>query len=247
MVVPLIVPAPGHLKAVLINNGAIKTNNPQVDLILSAANATHMMISNNSSFTGAVWEVYVTAKQWLVSDTQVGPGFGDESKTVYAKFGQGSIAPPAPPVSVSSTQSAIIILDTSPPIVGPVPIMINGGALKTNTKQVMLMLNATGAEMIQLYNDVDLFATTGGTILPYSPTVNWVLSEGNGIKTVYVVFIDDIANRTSFFSADITLIGQQAGEPAITEPIDGAFTADPFIDIRGSGDPGAIIRIHDGE
>lgn len=236
MVVPLIVPEPDHLKAIMINNDALKTKNPTVDLMLSAMNATDMMISNDSSFIGASWETYTTSKEWLVDDTLVGPGQGDGEKTIYVKFKNAS--------QVSDAFSATITLDTSPPTIGAVPIMINGGLLKTDTRQVVLTLNASGADWVELYNDVDIETITGGTTLPYQTTINWTLSEGNGIKTVYVVFIDDIGNRSSFFSGSIALIGQAASVPTIIIPHDGDTTVYPFIDVQGTGDPGATIQIN---
>ena len=76
----LTVPASGDLRAVLINNNASKTNNPSVDLILSAEDATEMMISNASDFAGAVWETFVTAKEWTLADEQVGAGAEDREE-----------------------------------------------------------------------------------------------------------------------------------------------------------------------
>jgi len=243
MVVPLIVPAPGHLLAIMINNNAAKTNQHLVDLILSAQNATHLKVSNDPGLAGAVWETYVSAKQWDVKDDVVGPSYGDGSKTVYVQFGQGIISPPVDPTQISGIFSATIDLDTTPPVVGPIPIMINGGTLKVDTRQAQLALDASEAQSMKLFNEVELATFTGGTIMPYSAEVNWTLSEGNGIKTVYIVFMDDIGNQTSFFSSSITLIGQQADKPVITEPVDGSFTTDPFIDVKGRGDPGSIIKI----
>lgn len=244
MVVPLIVPAPGHLRAILINNNATKTNEPLVDLILSAQYATHLKISNNPHFIGAVWETYVSAKEWYVMDDVAGPSYGDGVKIVYVQFGQGVVPPPASPTQFSGIFNATIILDTTPPVVGPVPIFINGGNLKTDRRQVALTLNASGAQSVELYNENDLSTLTGGTILPYQSTIQWVLSEGNGIKSVYVVFIDDVENRTSFFSSSISLIGQEIGQPVIIKPVDGTITTDKFVTIEGSGDPGSIVRIN---
>jgi hypothetical protein len=243
MVVPLIVPAPGYLLAIMINNNATKTNDPFVDLMLSAQNATHLKVSNDPLLVGAVWETFVSAKQWEVKDEVVGPSYGDGPKTVYVQFGQGAVPPPVAPTQISGIYNATIILNTAPPIVGPVPIMINGGVLKTSTRQVQLILNAEGAQNVKLFNEVDLAALTGSTTLPYSSIIDWTLSEGNGIKSVFVVFVDDVGNETSYFSSSITLIGQKADSPIITEPMNGSFTTDPFIDVRGRGNPGAIVEI----
>ena len=237
MVVPLIVPEPDQLKAITINNGALKTKNSTIDLMLSAQGAIEMMISNDPSFTTdfPVWETYVSAKEWEVQDALVGPGFGDGEKTVYVKFRSIS--------EVSDIFSATITLDTSPPIVGAVPIMVNSGALKTDTQQVVLLLDAIGADQVEIFNEVDLLFISGGTIVPYQTTINWTLSEGNGIKTVYVTFMDNIGNKSSFFSGSITLIGQTASIPVVLAPTSGIVTS-PFISIQGTGDPGANVQVN---
>jgi len=66
-----------------INAGASVTSSPSVTLAISARNATQMMISNDSSFAGASWEVYTTSKPWVLTS-------GDGLKIVYAKFRNGS-------------------------------------------------------------------------------------------------------------------------------------------------------------
>lgn len=229
---PLIVPAAGHLRAILINNNAEKTNDPSVDLILSAQGATLMLLSNNEDFVGAVWEPYITAKEWILGDDQVGPGFGDGEKIVYVKFSSGLVESPV--------HSASIVLDTTPPVVGAIPILINEGDLEIFTRDVALTLNATGATTVELFNENEL-ESVQGTILPYNDTVPWRLSENNGRKTVLVVFADDAGNRSSFFSATTTLVGQTAGLPSIVVPSD--ETTDHFISIEGQGDPEATIQV----
>lgn len=231
----LIVPAPGHLRAILINNNALKTKEPDVDLILSAANATEIMIANDDAFTGASWEAYVTSKEWILADDQIGPGYGDGNKAVYVKFRNLS--------EESVVHSATIYLKTSPPIVGAMPILINEGRVETNNRLVTLLLNASGASFVELYNENNLTTYTGGTVLPYNPTVQWTLSENNGSKTVYIVFIDEIGNKTAFFSDSIVLAGQSLGVPVIQHPTDGSITTDHFIDVTGASDPDSIVRI----
>jgi hypothetical protein len=229
---PLIVPAVGHLRAVLINNNAEKTNDPIVDLILSAQGATLMLLSNNEDFVGAVWEPYVTAKEWILDDDQVGPGFGDGEKAVYVKFSSGLVE--------SSIYTAIIILDTTPPIVGAIPILINEGDLEVTTRDVILTFNVLGATVVELFNESEL-ENTQGTILPYNNTIFWRLSKNNGRKTVLVVFIDDAGNRSSFFSATTILTNQAVGFPSAIALSDA--TTDHFITLNGTGDPEAIIQV----
>lgn len=72
--------------AILINNGIDTTTNVNVSLRLNSASSTvgissttEMMISNDSAFSGALWEIYSTIKSWTLT---AGAGL----KTVYARF-----------------------------------------------------------------------------------------------------------------------------------------------------------------
>ncbi len=66
--------------SVQINDGALYTNSRRVVIKITAPNnTTLMMFSNDSTFTGAVWESFSTKKVWNLS-------YGDGEKVVYAKF-----------------------------------------------------------------------------------------------------------------------------------------------------------------
>jgi len=69
--------------SVSIDAGGVETKNSTVTLTLAATNASQMMISNLSSFSGASWETYATSKTWTLAS-----GLG--KKTVYAKFKSSS-------------------------------------------------------------------------------------------------------------------------------------------------------------
>ncbi len=234
MVAP-IAPAPGDLRAILINNNAEKANSPIIDLMLSAQGATEMLISNAADFSGATWEVYVTAKEWAVLDEQAGPGFGDGDKTVYVKFRDAE-------EEETDVHSATVELDTIPPSVGAIPIMINGGALKTSSRAVTLTFDVQDATQVELFNE-DEFDNVEGTIVPFSQTVQWELSEDNGPKEVLATFLDDIGNATAFFSDTITLRDQEPIDPVILDPETNTTTTDSFITVRGTGNPESIIEI----
>lgn len=232
---PPTAPASGDLRAILINNNATKTSSPVVDLILSAQGAIQMIISNVSDFAGALWEPFVTAKEWILLDEQVGPSFGDGPKTVFVKFRSVSL-------DETDVHSATIELDTIPPIVGSLPILINGGALRTTNRLVTLMFDVENATEVEIFNENDL-ENARGTFMSFNETVQWTLSEGNGPKEVFVVFVDDIGNRSSFFSDTIILAGQEAESPVILEPQTDTITTDPFITVRGTGDPESVVEI----
>jgi len=232
----MIIPATGDLRAILINNGAERTNNPIVDLIISAIGVTEMMLGTDISFTSSLWETFVTAKPFELADDLAGPSYGDGEKTVYIKFRDATL-------TESDIFSAVITLDTTPPAIGSMPILINEGALRGDSRHVTLTLSATGATQIEILNEDDL-NMPGGQIIPYSNTIQWTLSEHDGFKEVFVKFIDNIGNETAFFSAEIVLTEQESGNPVIIEPEDNFQTTNHFITIRGTGDPDATVQIH---
>lgn len=92
--------------SISIMNDATYTDSCSLTLNLSASDRpssgiSQMTISNSSSFEGANWQEYVTAKSWTLLP-------GDGEKTVYVKFKDGA-------GSVSEIYSDTIILDTTPP------------------------------------------------------------------------------------------------------------------------------------
>lgn len=69
--------------SLVINSGAQTANDQNVNLTLGATDASEMMISNVSDFTGSAWEVFATGKTWQLTSAF-------ERKTVYAKFKDAS-------------------------------------------------------------------------------------------------------------------------------------------------------------
>ncbi len=67
--------------SIIINSGAAVTSSASVVLSLNATdvNAIQMMLSNDASFAGAVWENFSASKVWMLTS-------GDGAKTVYVKF-----------------------------------------------------------------------------------------------------------------------------------------------------------------
>ena len=66
--------------SIIINDGVPYTGSRAVTLQLSAPVTTAlMMIANDPSFTGSVWETYRFSRTWILDE-------GDGTKTAYAKF-----------------------------------------------------------------------------------------------------------------------------------------------------------------
>ncbi len=101
--------------------------------------------------------------------------------------------------------------DTTPPTGS---VTINNGDAVTNSRQVMLQLHAeddmSGVTEMQFSED----GVTWTEREPFNSKKDWTLSEGNGLKTVYVRFYDGAGNRSVTYSATIRL------EIIIEEPID---------------------------
>lgn len=235
MVVVPTVPASGHLRAILINNGSSKTSSAFVDLILSAENATEMNLSTDSIFSPLDWVPYRTSMQYELSDDVVGPSYGEGLKSIHIKFRSVDLIE-------SDVFVATITLDSRPPVVGTYPILINSAAFVTSDRNVTLTFDATDAVNMELLNE-DQLNTFRGTIVPYVSELPWQLSQGNGNKSVYVRFFDDINNITTFYSANILLIGQSLDNIAISAATGIQYVNEKFITIQGTSDFDGIIKL----
>lgn len=69
--------------SILINGNATTTNSQNVTLTLTATNATQMVVLNDASFGGVVFEPFATTKAWTLTA-------GNGAKIVYVKFRNAS-------------------------------------------------------------------------------------------------------------------------------------------------------------
>jgi titin len=176
--------------SISINNGAGYTNSRSVTLNLSATDTygvSQMKFSNdNATWSEAV--SYATSTTWTLSN-------GDGTKTVYAKFKDN------PGNWTTTTINDTIVLDIT---TGPTgSIKINNDAASTNSTLVTLTLSATdvsGVNLMQFSND----GITWSTEESYATSKGWALASGDGSKTVYVKYKDNLGNE-SIYSDTITL------------------------------------------
>ncbi|MCS6967453.1 MAG: hypothetical protein RMJ44_03420 [Cytophagales bacterium] len=164
--------------SITINRGDSVTNDPDkvVVLKLKAKQASLMIIANTPDFAGERWRGYSEANiTWALSG-------GDGLKTVYAKFKDeaGNETP---------VYSASILLDRTPPKKGTVKILAENQQVKT--QQVTLELHAQDAVEMMISNFFDF---KNAKWEPYVPTKTWVLTDEDGVKTVFVKFKDRIGN-----------------------------------------------------
>jgi hypothetical protein len=162
------------------------SNTVTVPVTLSAVGADQMIISESPAFSGAAWTGYATGVSFSVSA-------GDGRKVVYAKF--RDLAGNESQVASDST-----ILDTvSPANPG---IAINNGAVYTRSVSVTLALAASGAAEMKVYNQGQ---EASADWQPYSPFATFLLSSGEGNKTVSVKYRDQAGNESSMVSSQIVL------------------------------------------
>jgi hypothetical protein len=171
-------------RVITINNGARTTTNTSVILTIDPVGAPELM----TIFNGRVWskeEAYTNTKTVTV------PG-GDGIKEVYVRLKIGGIW---------KEYKASILLDTKAPSGS---VQINNGAPMTDTKDVVLNLNVVDAQNysnleVNISNDKVTWSGWRG----YTPTVSWQLSEGEGVKTVYVQYRDSGSKTSPIYSDSI--------------------------------------------
>lgn len=65
-----------------------------------------------------------------------------------------------------------------------------------------------------------------------------------GAHTVAAVLVDVIGNRSPVTTSDFIVLDTTAAKKVVvTDPADGAGTADPTPQVRGTGEPGATVRV----
>ena len=156
-----------------------------------------MRFSNKNS-GWSEWESYSPTKSWTLPT-------GDGVKTVYAEYRDEGH-------HVVSMQNNII-LDTGAPA-GP-GFYIWGSGTEAgqihdyiNSRNCTLFMNVSGANRMRFSNSSVSDSTTAWdavtSAVSYSDSYSWILSSGDGSKTVYAQFLDS-ADNASYFTYTITL------------------------------------------
>lgn len=172
---------------VWINNGEGLTNDRHVVLSLLFPGATQMQISDKSDFLNSFWETYSVARKFSFSAE-------DGVKTIYVRFRGGQ-------ANESKTFSASIVLDTTGP---EVTMKINNGALKTNN--INLTLNFVPVQTpVYMQVEEDGVFDEDSTWVRFANPFNFLISKGDGLKTVYARFKDELGNPFGPISAQIEL------------------------------------------
>lgn len=100
-----------------------------------------------------------------------------------------------------------LTLDTTPPSGAKITI-----ASPTNSREIIVTLTATGATQMKLYGDIvsNLSSTTkitesDASWVSYDVSAPVILESGDGAKTVYAKFRDDVGNESIAVSAVVAL------------------------------------------
>jgi len=229
--------------SITINSGDAITNSLEAALTLSASDAlsgvTSMMISESSFFTGASWESYSTTKAYTLTSS-------DGTKTVYVKFKDAA-------GNESSVYSDTIILDTTDPE-GPVVIESPTSNEYTNSQTITLELSGTDElTEVVLMMICENESFEGCSWETYSTTKEFILSSGDGVKTLYVKYQDGAGNESA--TQTVTIILDTTTTINLTKINDTDFNAD-LTDwevntkrptFMGTGEPGSTITIYSDE
>jgi len=168
---------------VIINNGDMFTNSPEVTLSLFAKDVHEMFIQGSGG-----WLPFQPTIKWTFDP----PDNGEKWVQVRFRDEVGNI---------SEIASDNIILDTEPPMMPH--ISVNNGNRYSRESSIPLKLSAIGAEKMMISNTPD-FAKAFWQ--PYLPIIaSWDLGNEDGLKTVYARFQDVAGNETEVVSGEVIL------------------------------------------
>ncbi len=177
--------------SVIIEGGRPVVASRTVNLTLSADDdyeLTDMRLSTSPVFSGAKWELYATSRQLLLPPVN-GP------VTVYVQYRDAAGL-------VSESASDDIVVNTR--ALGGT-LTIDGGEPVTANQNVTLgiaLFNRLGSEKMRLANTPSF---SGQQWEAYRGTKEWTLSDGDGLKTVFLQFQDQFGLDSPVVNASIVL------------------------------------------
>ncbi len=163
-----------------INNGVAYATGPLVHLQIVYGDAMEMRLANSAGeLAVAAWEPAAAMRGWTLSD-------GDGGKVVHLDIrdAAGNV----------SSYSHSIILDTVAP--QPASITIQGGMEATSSRNVTLTIVPADAAAMRLSNTGSGWTEDDWTAVEPSPS--WQLTEGDGLKTVYMQLRDSAGNISNW-------------------------------------------------
>ncbi len=161
---------------IAINNGDTHTSTRSVRLALSAFGATELQLSNSAFLGDIIWQAFSDTVNWELTE-------GVGVKRVYAKVRNDFLIEADATCQINASE-------LNPTIV------INDGDTHTATRSVQLSLSSIGAIEMQLSNEP---FQGDESWEPFSDAVEWELSTGAGVKTVYANVRNDFLIDADFF------------------------------------------------
>ena len=197
-----------------IDGGAQYTATRAVQLALGDPAAVKMKISNTANLAGALWEPLAASRGWSLA-----PGGG--TKTVYVRY-----------LNAFGDSSAIVSDEIDPLPFDPI-VAIAGDEPYTVSRQVQLTLGDQAAVQMKVSNLPDL---SGAIWEALTDTKLWELSQGAGVKAVYVRYLNEFGDSSLVVSDDINPL---PFAPGISIAGDQPFTATRAVALA-LGDPAAL-------
>ncbi len=174
-----------------------------------------MRVTNSAPFTDESWEPLQNSKSWMLS-----LGSGEKSVWVQVRDRSGRIA----------QAQDDIILDTEAPSVS-VSITDDDGYTQSRTVSLTITASddiAEAAELAYYISNSPTFPAAQGQPFAYvdgGVTRDWDLSEGDGLKNVYVRMVDLAGNITEAWDSTILDVSGPAGSNAYVQ--EGEYLNDP--------------------
>jgi parallel beta-helix repeat protein len=195
-----------------------------IEIVLAARNTEEMRLSEDSSFGGVFFDRFVPAATFTLSP------IGGE-KTIFAQF-KSSTGAESTPVSVTVeyiTEGPSI--DAFSLLEGQTinrPIALTGGASA-----------ALGVNRLEFYaNDALIHSELSDAF-----TYLWdIRSLPDGIYRVKLIAYDNGGNLSAV-ERNVIVEPLPTPAPQITEPADGAILSSELIDVRGTAEPGADVKL----
>jgi hypothetical protein len=174
-----------------MNGGAGFTGSRAVSVTLDVIDdlhATTMWIGEDPTLQGASPIPFATPTVWTLSE-------GDGPKTLFARVvdAAGNLGP---------ISGADIVLDTTPPVLH---LRLGDGSGFTRGRSVQLTLEGTDASTIARMQVGEDPMLARAMVEPFSPTVSWLLSAGEGPKDLFARAWDAAGNPSGIVKASIVL------------------------------------------
>lgn len=200
--------------AIDIESGATYATSQFVTLTLVATGATEMRIANGSSPASAAWEPYRTSVAWFLPT-----GVGSKEVSVQFRDAAGN---------VSLTAADTITLDDEAPSSPALSVTNANAAGYVTTATAQLSLFAVGATEMQISRD-GFFDIE--PLESYATAATMYLAGGDGVKLLYVRFLDAAGNASAIAAASVVLDTQLPETGFMRIDNNAAWTTDTDVEI----------------